>query len=206
MGWRTMGSLEWKELEEFLFARAMEHDSPKLLFRQACEYLASARVVRPGVVRLLEHVAAARARAREETWTQVAHLADERRRAELDGLLVPDPALGRTRLAWLGVGPTTASPAAVKAELAKLAYLRGLDAHALDLSAAGGAAPVPGWCGPAPDGAGAVAAENRTQVPDLVDAAGPVGGRRAGRGAAAVRPGAVGAGVGGEGEADRGPR
>ena len=24
---------EWKELDEFLFARAMEHDSPKLLFR-----------------------------------------------------------------------------------------------------------------------------------------------------------------------------
>lgn len=38
-----MGEPEWKELEEFLFARAMEHDSPKLLFRLACEFLLSAR-------------------------------------------------------------------------------------------------------------------------------------------------------------------
>ena len=37
LGWRTMDSAGWKELEEFLFARAMEHDAPKLLFRQACE-------------------------------------------------------------------------------------------------------------------------------------------------------------------------
>ncbi len=36
-GWRTVGTGEWKELDEFLFARAMEHDSPKLLFRLACE-------------------------------------------------------------------------------------------------------------------------------------------------------------------------
>jgi len=30
-GWRTTDAAEWKELDEFLFARAMEHDSPKLL-------------------------------------------------------------------------------------------------------------------------------------------------------------------------------
>jgi hypothetical protein len=53
---------------------------------------------------------------------------------ELDGMLVPDPLLGRTRLAWLGTGPTSSAPAAVKGELEKLAYLRGMDAHTLDLS------------------------------------------------------------------------
>ena len=60
-------------------------------------------------------------------------LQDGQRRDELDGLLVVDPYLGRTRLAWLGTGPTQASPAAVKGELEKLAYLRRLDAHTLDL-------------------------------------------------------------------------
>ena len=45
----------------------MEHDSPKLLFRQACEYLSSSILVRPGIVKILERVAAARERAREET-------------------------------------------------------------------------------------------------------------------------------------------
>jgi TnpA family transposase len=133
-GWRTVDTAGWKELDEFLFARAMEHDSPKLLFRLACEFLISGRVARPGVVYLLEHVATARARAREETWARVEHLLSERRRAELDLLLVSDAYLGRTPLAWLGVGPTSSSPAAVKAELEKLAYLRRLDAHTMDLS------------------------------------------------------------------------
>ncbi|MFI2577420.1 Tn3 family transposase [Streptomyces rochei] len=133
-GWRAMDDAEWKELDEFLFARAMEHDSPRLLFRLACEFLTSSRVVRPGVILVLKRVAAARHRARDETWIRVAHLLSDRRRAELDLLLVPDAYLGRTPLAWLGVGPTSSSPAAVKAELGKLAYLRRLDAHTLDLS------------------------------------------------------------------------
>ena len=42
--------------------------------------------------------------------------------------------LGRTRLSWLGAGPVAATPAAVKTELEKLAYLRGMDADTLDLS------------------------------------------------------------------------
>jgi len=134
-GWRLVGAPEWKQLDEFLIARAMEHDSPKVLLGSVCEYLISERVARPGVVLLLEHVAAARERARRETWTLLApQLADAARRTELDGMLVVDPALGGTPLAWLEAGPTSASPAVVKTELAKLAYLRGLDAHTLDLS------------------------------------------------------------------------
>ncbi len=103
----------------------MEHDSPKLLFRQACEYLSSSRLVRPGVVNVLERVATARKRARKETWERVASLLTPRRQAELDALLTIDPVLGRTRLAWLGTGPAAATPAAVKDELEKLAFLRG---------------------------------------------------------------------------------
>ena len=41
-------ALELKGLDEFLLARAMEHDSPSLLFRLACEHLTSSRVVRAG--------------------------------------------------------------------------------------------------------------------------------------------------------------
>ena len=135
-GWRPADEMEWKQLQEFLFSRAMEHDSPRLLFRLACEYLASVRVIRPGVVNVLERVATARDRALAETWARTEHLLqDEQQRDDLDGLLVVDPYLGRTRLAWLGTGPTQASPAAVKGELEKLAYLRRLDAHTLDLSA-----------------------------------------------------------------------
>ena len=134
LGWRQVDGPRWKDLEEFLFARAMEHDSPKLLFRLACEYLSSSRLVRPGVVLVLERVATARKRARKETWERLEPMLTGFLRAELDGMLVPDPLLGRTRLAWLGMGPTSSTPAAVKGELEKLAYLRGMDAHTLDLS------------------------------------------------------------------------
>ena len=134
LGWRQVDSPRWKDLEEFLFARAMEHDSPKLLFRQACEYLSSSRLVRPGVVNILERVAAARDRARDETWERLAPALTGHRRAELDRLLEVDLVLGRTRLSWLGAGPVAATPAAVNTELEKLAYLRGMDADTLDLS------------------------------------------------------------------------
>jgi hypothetical protein len=60
-GWRSADRLVLKELDEFLLARAMEHDSP-LLFRLACEHLITSRVLRPGPVKLLERVATARAR------------------------------------------------------------------------------------------------------------------------------------------------
>ena len=50
LGWRQASVLELDELDEFLLARALEHDSPTLLFRLACEHLISARVIRPGVI------------------------------------------------------------------------------------------------------------------------------------------------------------
>ncbi|GGV01292.1 hypothetical protein GCM10010211_80740 [Streptomyces albospinus] len=55
-----MKSLELKEPDGFLPARALEHDSPSLLFRLGCDYLRSAKVIRPGAVTLLEKVGTAR--------------------------------------------------------------------------------------------------------------------------------------------------
>ena len=133
LGWRTATTLELKELDEFLLARAMEHDSPTLLFRLVCEYLISAKVIRPGPVTVVKRVAHAREVAQRETFDRLAHELTDERRTALDGLLVTDPAIGMTRLRWLGTGPVEASPAAVKAEIAKLAFLRGMDAHTLDL-------------------------------------------------------------------------
>jgi TnpA family transposase len=134
IGWRQASSLELDELDEFLLARALEHDSPTLLFRLACEHLVSARVIRPGVIKVLERVATAREAASGETFDRVVHLLTDQRKVELDKLLVVDDTVGSTRLAWLNKGPTEASAAAVKAEVGKLLYLRGLDAHTLDLS------------------------------------------------------------------------
>lgn len=46
-GRRTMDALEWKELDEFLFARRWS-TTPRAAVRVAYEYLASAQPVRPG--------------------------------------------------------------------------------------------------------------------------------------------------------------
>jgi hypothetical protein len=42
-----------------LLNATVEHDSPTLLFRLGCDYLISARVIRPGPVTLAERVAPA---------------------------------------------------------------------------------------------------------------------------------------------------
>lgn len=134
LGWRAGGAIELKELDEFLLARAMEHDSPTLLFRLASEYLISARVIRPGPVTLVERVAHARNQVQAETYDRLVHELTPQRCQDLDALLVVDPSLGMSRLTWLSTGPVEASAAAVKAEVDKLGFLRGLGADALDIS------------------------------------------------------------------------
>ncbi len=134
LGWRPAGALEFKELDEFLLARAMEHDSPTLLFRLACEYLISARVIRPGPVTVVERVAHARHQAQAETYDRLAHEFTPERCAELDALLIVDPSLGMSRLRWLSTGPVEASATAVKAEVDKLGFLRNLGADTVEMS------------------------------------------------------------------------
>jgi TnpA family transposase len=134
LGWRPAATMEFKELDEFLLARAMEHDSPSLLFRLACEYLISAKVIRPGPIIVVKRVAHAREEAQRETYDRLAGTFTDQRCAALNGLLVVDPEIGITRLQWLSKGPVEASPAAVRAEVGKLEFLRGLGAHELDLS------------------------------------------------------------------------
>ena len=123
-----------QKLDDFLLARAMEHDSPTLLSRLAAEHLRAERVVRPAVDPLVRRVATARDRAWTETYTRLSTMLTDRRTCELDRLVEVDPGLGITRLVWLRRGATTATPEVMKAELEKLAYVRGLDADRLELA------------------------------------------------------------------------
>ena len=136
LGWKQAppGGAAMKELEQFLLDRAMEHDSPTLLFNLAAEYLISAKVIRPGVVTLMEMVGAARAGAGELTFEQVAHLLTGQMRSDLDRLLQFDAGLGMARLAWLVKPAVEATASAVKTSIEKLEFLRAMDAHLLDLS------------------------------------------------------------------------
>src|SRR5262249_3182842 len=95
------GSEAMKELEQFLIDRAMEHDSPTLLFNLAREYLVSAKVIRPGAVILAKMVGTARKGASDLTSQLVAHLLTDEVRADLERMLQVDAGLGMTRLEWL---------------------------------------------------------------------------------------------------------
>ena len=136
LGWKSApaGSAVQQDLEQFLLDRAMEHDSPGLLFTVAAGYLISAKTIRPGVVILAKMVASARADARALTWELVEHLLTGQVSEDLDRLLRVDAGLGMTRLAWLTTPAVDATAAAVKTSIEKLVYLRGMDAHRLDLS------------------------------------------------------------------------
>jgi hypothetical protein len=61
------GSTVLKELEQFLLDRAMEHDSPTLLFSLAREYLLAAKVIRPGPIVLAKMIGSARKAAGDLT-------------------------------------------------------------------------------------------------------------------------------------------
>ncbi|WP_440088074.1 DUF4158 domain-containing protein [Streptosporangium sp. LJ11] len=128
------GSIQWKELEQFLLDRAMEHDTPSLLFQQAVEHLQAAQVVRPGAVTLMELVTAARNAAAKLTTQKVGHLLTRPMRSDLDRLLVEDLEIGTSRLRWLTTPAAEASAPAIGVSIDKLMYLRAMDAHQLDLS------------------------------------------------------------------------
>ncbi len=136
LGWHQTppDSSRWKELEQFLLDRAMEHDSPTLLFNLAREYLVSAKVIRPGGQTLARMIATARTEATALTFQKVQHLLTPQMASDLDRLLMIDVGLGKTRLAWLNERAVEATAASVKATTGRLQFLRGMDAHTLDLT------------------------------------------------------------------------
>jgi TnpA family transposase len=137
LGWKTApaGSNEMKELEQFLLDRAMEHDSPTLLFSLAREYLVSAKVIRPGAIVLAKMIGTARKGAGDLTAQLVGHLLTGEVRADLDRMLLVDAGLGMTRLEWLNSPARDASAASVKTAIDKLGWFRGIDAPQMDVSA-----------------------------------------------------------------------
>jgi len=135
LGWRASAAGDRKQLDAFLLARALEHDAPGVLLQLACDWLRNERIVRPSADTLSRRVAAARDGARAETYHRLASLLAPPRPARLDGPLDVDDELGMTRLAWLRRGATAATPEVLKAELAKLEFLRAHGADRLDLSA-----------------------------------------------------------------------
>lgn len=103
-GWRLCGRGEWKGLRDWLVDRAIEHDSPQLLFRQLLEHLRAERIVRPGILPLLRAVGSARVAAlREINWRWRGLLTPDRC-SGLDAMIETDPRLGVAPIVWLDQG------------------------------------------------------------------------------------------------------
>ena len=136
LGWKTApaGGEEMKELEQFLLDRAMEHDSPTLLFSLAREYLASAKVIRPGAIVLAKMIGTASRGAGDLTAQLAGHLLTGEVRADLDRMLLVDAGLGMTRLEWLNSPARDASASSVNTAIDKLAWFRSIDAPQMDVS------------------------------------------------------------------------
>ena len=134
-GWRACAQQEWSALAEWLTERALEHDTPTVLFGQALDQLRAERVVRPGLDRVMRAVSTARVAGRREIRRRLDRELTPERCAELDELLVTDPGLGVAPLVWLNAGARSASSDAAKAEVAKLTYLKARGADRLDLRA-----------------------------------------------------------------------
>lgn len=132
LGRRPPGAMELKELEEFLLARVMEHDSPTLLFRLACEYPISARVIQPSPDTLVRRVAHAREQVQRETYDLLARSSPMSGAWRWMRSWSPMPRSGCHGLRWLSTGPVDPSASAVKAEVTKLGLLRGLGADRFD--------------------------------------------------------------------------
>ena len=134
LGFRKATAGDLARLETWLVERALEHDRPTLLLRLACEHLLGLRVERPGVTHLERLIAAARQRAQRETYRRLAPILTRDCKARLDGLLTVDPAIGRSRLAWLQQSVASSTPPTVLVTLEKRAFCRGWGVDRWDVS------------------------------------------------------------------------
>lgn len=123
-----------KRLHDWLTERALEHDRARLLVELALGWLHDERIVRPGLSVVERAVVAARGWANEELTRCLSPAVTAASSEALDGLLIVDATIGRTRLAWLGEGATATSPRAIHGQLDRLEFLRGLGADGWDLS------------------------------------------------------------------------
>lgn len=125
-------------LHDHLAQAALEHDSPLALLREACRWLGSQRIVRPGLTVLERAVSSARVTAEHQTHRAVGAVLQAGVVPRLDGLLIPDVVLARggqamTRLAWLAA-EGKAGATGVVSQTGKLLWLRDLGAEGWDLS------------------------------------------------------------------------
>ncbi len=124
LGFHKMTYAEEVEIDDWLAARAVEHDRPLLLLQMLCERLQSHKIIRPGLSILERFVVKARKNARQKTWEIIAHLVTDDTKTILDDLLKVDEQSKRTPLNWLRTGATSSSANSILQVLEKILFLR----------------------------------------------------------------------------------
>jgi hypothetical protein len=123
LGFHLALPLDIAALTTWLVERALEHDKPTLLFQLACDKLRRDQIVRPGITRLERLVATAREQAHAETFQRLTPLLTPTQQAWFDNLLVPEPSLGRTRLAWLRQAAVSHAASQILMTLERIRFL-----------------------------------------------------------------------------------
>lgn len=126
LGYRKWQPLDSPGLEAWLLERALEHDQPRLLLQAACQKLHQDRLLRPAISVLELLVSQALLQTDAATYQRLALLLTPAVEAQLDTLLVPDPARRVTPHRWLCQPVTANTPAAINQALVKLDFLHQL--------------------------------------------------------------------------------
>ena len=134
LGYRKWQPLDSPALETWLLERALEHDQPRLLLQAACQKLQQDRLLRPAISALELLVSQALLQTDAATYQRLAPLLTPAVEAQLDALLVVDPARRVTQHRWLCQPATANTPTAIKQALAKLDFLHQLGLAEWDTS------------------------------------------------------------------------
>lgn len=133
-GFRATAPQDLNELGAWLAKRAVAHDAPSHLLREASNHLRDQALVRPGLTVLERIVSTARASATEAVARQLADRLSPALRRSLDGLLPVDLRYGMSTLAWTRSEARSATPQQILDQLDKLQALNNLDAAAFAVS------------------------------------------------------------------------
>src|SRR4051794_3603641 len=126
LGLRGFRLADWRACLRVGTDAAWATDRGEPIVRAMLAHLRAVGVLVPGATVLERIGLAARVRARRRIYELLADGLTEAERAVLDGLLVPDPELRRSRFAWLRDYPESPAPSNMLALLDRLDYVRGL--------------------------------------------------------------------------------
>lgn len=123
LGYRRAAPIDLLALEQWLLARAQEHDKPMLLLEMTCQHLRNQQLLRLGITRLEKMVATARQQVQEIIYQSLESLLNPELCQKLDGLLTVDESRKRTHLSWLQRTPTDNNPKQILETADKITFL-----------------------------------------------------------------------------------